>query len=166
MKTILTTLIAICTLLLISGYSKNDSKNANAGFKPMMDVYAYAFNSGNVDTLNSICNSTFTRFNGLTRVDRGLDSVKIFIKGLKTAFPDFTFSIDQEVFADEHATLLWTLTGTNTGPGRFPPTGKSFKVSGLSLFTFKDGKLESERFERDALYLMQQLGFTLTPPGK
>ena len=58
------------------------------------------------------------------------------------------------------------IAGTNTGPVYVPPTGKSFKVSGLNVGRFVNGKLAEELMEYDRLYTYQQLGFKLTPPTK
>lgn len=164
MKSILVLSLTVGTMILLTSYSDNFSKSTYASFKPVIDVYTYAINSGDVDTLNAVCNPTFTRYIGLTRIDRGLDSVKIYFNGVKTSFPDFKISIDQEIYTDNNVLLRLTLTGTNTGPGKWVPTGRSFKVPAISLLTFKNGKLEEEHFERDGLSLMQQLGFTLSPP--
>jgi predicted ester cyclase len=51
-----------------------------------------------------------------------------------------------------------------TGPGFLAPTGKSFKLSGMSLCRFKDGRLIEDKAESDGLYFMEQLGYSLVPP--
>jgi hypothetical protein len=68
-----------------------------------------------------------------------------------------------------------TARGTNTGPlvglpafGHFdqplPPTSKWALVTGMYIFTVSDGKIVSLAYEIDQVGLLQQLGWTLTPP--
>jgi predicted ester cyclase len=98
------------------------------------------------------------------------------IKAIKTAFPDFQWTIDN-MFADGNfVAVRMTARGTNTGPlvglpafGRFdqppPPTSKWTLVTGMHIFTVSDGKIVSLASEIDQLGLLQQLGWTFTPPG-
>jgi predicted ester cyclase len=62
--------------------------------------------------------------------------------------------------------VRWRISGTNAGPGEFPPTGKPFKNTGLSLYRFANGKMAEERAETDMLNFLQQLGFNVVPQGK
>jgi predicted ester cyclase len=94
---------------------------------------------------------------------------------IKTAFPDFQWTID-DMFADGNKVAVrMTARGTNTGPlvglpafGRFdqplPPTSKWTLVTGMYIFTASDGKIVSLASEIDQLGLLQQLGWTFTPP--
>jgi predicted ester cyclase len=132
----------------------------------MEDTYVHAWNTGNLDTLNAICDPQVMAYVGMTSAYRGLDSLKRFIAGARTMYPDFKVSVEEELYVGNHAVTRWTITRTNTVPGDFPPTGKSFEVSGLSLTRFMDGKLAELRIEYDRLYSMQHLGFKLTPPTK
>lgn len=48
--------------------------------------------------------------------------------GYMEAFPDLRVSVDQVLVAGDAAFWVWTLTGTNTGPGG---TGNRVRVSGI-----------------------------------
>ena len=80
-------------------------------------------------------------------------------------YPDFKVTIEEEVCVGDRAMVYWTMSGTNTGPGMYPPTGKAFKTGGLSLSRLVNGKLMEERAMYDRLDMMQQLGFQLAPPS-
>jgi len=94
---------------------------------------------------------------------------------MKTAFPDFQWTID-DLFGDgDKVAVRMTARGTNTGPlvglpafGHFdqplPPTSKVVLVTGVYLFTVSDGKIVSLAYEIDQVGLLQQLGWTITPP--
>jgi predicted ester cyclase len=99
------------------------------------------------------------------------------IKVRKTAFPDDHFTIEEMLAEGDKIAVQATIHGTNSGPmlglpafGRLevpvPPTGKS--VTGTAIFIFKvsDGKIVSYAFEFDQIGLLQQLGWTFTPPAQ
>jgi hypothetical protein len=52
------------------------------------------------------------------------------MSGFRTAYPDLKIVLSDEVYSENKAAALWTFTGTNTGPGEMPPTGKSVKIWG------------------------------------
>ncbi|MEK6756634.1 MAG: ester cyclase [Bacteroidota bacterium] len=166
MKPIVFLILLVSAGLVIGCQPPDPVREATAKLKPVEDTYVHAWNKGNLDTLNAICDPQVAAYVGMTSAYRGLDSLKRFIAGTRTMYPDFKVTVEEELYVGNHAVTRWTITGTNTVPGDFPPTGKSFKVSGLSLSRFVNGKLAEERLEYDRLYLLQQLGFKLTPPTK
>jgi predicted ester cyclase len=166
MKPIMFLILLVSVGLLIGCQPPDPVREATAKLKPAVDTYIHAWNTGNLDTLNTICDPQVVAYVGTTSAYRGLDSLKLFIAGTRTMYPDFKVTVEEELFVGNHAVTRWTITGTNTGPGYIPPTGKSFKVSGLTLSRFVNGKLAEYRQEYDRLYLLQQVGFKLTPPTK
>ena len=162
--TTLVSLLAIA-LLLFSCKARDPMQEATAQFKPILHVYVHAWSTGNLDTLNAILDPQVVRYEG-TAVVKSLDALKKVIASERTAFPDFKATIDEEYYFPDHAVLRWTVSGTNTGPGEFPPTGKPFKNTGLSLYRFANGKMVEERAETDGSNFMIQLGFRVVPPGK
>lgn len=166
MKLILFLSLFVSAGLVIGCQPPDPVREATAKLKPVVDTYVHAWNTGNLDTLNAICDPQVVTYVGITSEYRGLDSLKRFLAGMRTMYPDFKVTVEEELYVGNHAVTRWTITGTNTGPGYIPPTGKSFKVSGLSLSRFVNGKLAEERMEYDRLYTMQQLGFKLTPATK
>ena len=95
----------------------------------------------------------------------GLENVKNYLKNLFTAFPDINLTVDEMIIAGNKAVQRWTTTGTNTGPmNDMPPTGKTVTFSGVSVGHFANGKLIEIWDFYNVLDMMQQLGFTLTPP--
>lgn len=83
-----------------------------------------------------------------------------------TGFPDLKFSIDKIIPYQNKVFINWTITGTNTGMfGEFPATGKKIKVSGVTHIDFdQEGKFIYEEAFFNELSLLQQLGYSLTPP--
>ena len=122
--------------------------------------------SGNTDAINDLCIAGSAFAGGIVGQ----------IKGMKTAFPDQHFSVDTILAEGNKVAASVTIRGTNTGPlvglpafGRLEtpvaPTGKSTTGTGMYLFTVSDGKIVSFAAEIDQIGLLQQLGWTITPPA-
>jgi predicted ester cyclase len=152
--------------LMNSCRSSDSVQQSTQRLKPVVDAYVYAWNTGILDTLNTICDSTVTRYDGIAPgyEYRGLSALKNFITGYRTMFPDFKLVPEEEYYVGDRAILRWIVSGTHTGQGFLAPTGKTFKLSGISICRFMNGKLIEDKAESDALYFMEQLGYNLMPP--
>ncbi|MEK6756482.1 MAG: ester cyclase [Bacteroidota bacterium] len=82
----------------------------------------------------------------------------------RTAYPDFTITLDEVIYAKDKVAVRWTIHATNTGPGSHPPTGKAVSVPGMSILHVASGKIVDEWIASNDLYWMQQLGFEIVPP--
>lgn len=98
------------------------------------------------------------------------------MQNMRTAFPDNHFTIDDLVAEDALVAARVTVRGTNSGPlvglpafGRLeqpvPPTGRTVLATGIYIFTCESGRIASFAFELDQVGMLQQMGWTLTPPG-
>ena len=77
----------------------------------------------------------------------------------REAFPDLHFEIEELVAEGDTVVSRWTLTGTHMGPFLgIAPTGRAFRVGGMSLDHLQDGLLVSGFDGWDNLGLRQQLG--------
>jgi predicted ester cyclase len=73
--------------------------------------------------------------------------------------------LDETIHLPNAAIVRWTATGTNTGPGDIPPTGKSVRNTGMDLVRFMDGKVTETLLYFDTGDWMTQLGYTFVPPA-
>lgn len=100
----------------------------------------------------------------------GLDALKNQYTFSHTAFPDFNITYEKIIIkGDKIIWFPWTLTGTNTGHfhtplGDLPPTGKKVRISGVAIDRIVNGKVVEEWVFWNVLDMLQQLGFTITPP--
>lgn len=133
--------------------------------KPIIDKNLAIWNTGNVKDLDSILDQGFIRHESRRPDVVGVEGMGKLISGLRSSYPDFKLVFDEVIYGDNKVVVRWTVTGTNTGPGEFPPTGKSVKVWGVSLNHFANGKLTEEWIAFDNHSVMEQLGFTLAPPA-
>ena len=139
-------------------------QEATARLQPIVNAYVEVWNTGNVDTLDDIITPEFVR-HAPTGMVVGLDSLKNAIATTRTAFPDFNVTIDEAIYIGDKSVTRWTLKGTNTGPGTYPPTGKPITGTGISITRYENGKVAEEWAEFNRLTTMQQLGFTIIPPA-
>lgn len=91
-------------------------------------------------------------------------SLQNFVQSFKTGFPDSQYEINDIFGEGDKVAVDVTMRGTNTGvwTGR-PPTGKPIAVSVLYIFTVKDEKVQSLKFESNQVLFMQQLGWMPAP---
>jgi steroid delta-isomerase-like uncharacterized protein len=95
----------------------------------------------------------------------GLENVKNHLENFFNAFPDLNITVDETIVSGNKMAQRWTMTGTNTGyMGDMPPTGKNVRFSGVSIVHMVNGKAVEIWDFYNVLDMMQQLGFTLTPP--
>ena len=77
----------------------------------------------------------------------------------RTAMPDMQFAIKHMVAEADLVVVHWTAWGTNTQPGMgLPATGKPIKISGMTLFRFKAGKISEEWNAWNMLSVLKQAG--------
>lgn len=163
------TLISICFIMLFSLVLFDCSQRPNYSDKinPIVAKYLEAWNEGNLDILDTITSEDFElRINPNFEAETGRDKLKESIKGTRTAYPDFHVKINDALFISDTAVVArWTITGTNTGEGNFPPTGEKTSSNGFSVIFFSDSTLTGEWIAYSELTWIKQLGFTITPPS-
>jgi steroid delta-isomerase-like uncharacterized protein len=89
-----------------------------------------------------------------------LEEFKVRLRYSFDSFPDIYFNTLFSIADGNYVAMHWIMTGTNLGPiGGFPPTGKSIKAPGITIYHFNNGKIcgHSQVFDRTTV--MKQLGF-------
>jgi predicted ester cyclase len=88
---------------------------------------------------------------------------------LRTAFPDYQMTIDEQLAEADLVATVWTATGTHRGEwaspiGPVPPTGKAVTWTGTTTLRITEGRIaEIIGTIWDHLGLLQQLGALLAP---
>jgi steroid delta-isomerase-like uncharacterized protein len=118
------------------------------------------FGRGNLDYVDQYFERTYRGHDTLLG-EFGYDRLKQNVQLYRQAFPDLSVKIDDLVSASEKVLLRWTARGTHRGPflGR-SATGKKATVSGITVMTFRNGKISEDYTQWDALGLLQELGIT------
>lgn len=163
MSRLIITSFLLLTISIILTTGCQQQKDYSQELKPLIDKYVEVWNSGNVDELDAIMSTNFVRHAGPTSAD-GLENIKKLIAGSRTAFPDLYLVLTDEMFTENRFAAHFSFTATNTGPGQFPPTGKSVEVWGVIIAHFVNGKLTEEWVGYDNQSFLEQLGFTMVSP--
>jgi len=139
--------------------------------KAMTDRVLEIWNDGNLDLIDDIfAPEIVVKTNSSPEDIVGLEGIKNWVTSTRTAFPDFHMTFDEIIVKGYKIVTRWTSTGTNTGTlsmplGELSPTGKKIHISGLAINRVENGKAVEELVVYNVLEMLQQLGFTLTPPA-
>jgi steroid delta-isomerase-like uncharacterized protein len=94
----------------------------------------------------------------------GLEGLKNVLGGIKTAFPDIHWKIEEQIAEGDKVVTRFEWTGTHRGTFLgVPATGRSVKVWGMVIDRLERGKIKDTRIIMDALGLMMQFG-VFPPP--
>ncbi len=129
----------------------------------MTDQYVQIQSGGDLALVDKLCTPDFTlHFVGIFPPIVGIDAVKQWGVGVRTAFPDSNVKIDETIIKGDRIIYFYTFAGTNTGPGQWPPTGKKVVIKGVSIARIVEGKFAELLVYYNFAALLRQVGFTLT----
>ena len=150
------------SLLLPKCYSLTDHE---IKWLPIINEYVKYWNTGDFQNIEDILHSEFElRMTPKYESEKGIGTFKEHVTLGRTAYPDFHLTIKEIFFTEKEAAGIWEITATNTGKGSHPPTGKSVKITGMSILHFKEGKIKDEWIGSNNGYWLTQLGFKLKSP--
>jgi steroid delta-isomerase-like uncharacterized protein len=89
----------------------------------------------------------------------GLEGAKQTIAMYREAFPDTTFTIEDQLADGDKVVTRWTATGTHEGELMgMQPTGKKASITGITVDRIENGKIAEGWTNWDTLGLMQNIG--------
>jgi steroid delta-isomerase-like uncharacterized protein len=87
------------------------------------------------------------------------EALVAYVRGLFDAFPDLTFEdVEQDAVPGRPTFARWLMRGTNTGAGRWPPSGREVALPGVDVITTTDGGVSSVEGYFDRQTMFEQLG--------
>ena len=94
----------------------------------------------------------------------GPDNLRQSLQGMRAAFPDLTFTIDDTITEADKVAVKTTMRGTHQGPfaGR-PASGSSIEVGGCDVFRVQDGRIVEAWWLGDSGSLFMQIGAIAAP---
>lgn len=117
-------------------------------------LYENCFNTGNLDLVPEMIATDFVSSRG----EHGQAEFAANIAGLRKAFPDVHFVIEDIFGAADRVAVRWSFTATHSGPfAGFTATGKAVTQQGNVIYRIMDGKIAQAWVQIDRLGLMQQL---------
>jgi steroid delta-isomerase-like uncharacterized protein len=129
--------------------------------KAMVNRYfAEIMSEGNLAVIDELMSDEFIiRISSLHEPFRGKEGMKQFVTGLRTAFPDIKFTIENAIAEGNKIACQFTSISTHKAEfAGIPATGKIVKDEGTDIFTFTNGKIAEILVHENALGLMEQLG--------
>jgi steroid delta-isomerase-like uncharacterized protein len=89
----------------------------------------------------------------------GLEGLKAVLRGMRSAFPDLHWVVEEQIAEGDKVVTRFEWTGTHRGSFLgVPPTGRPVRVWGMVIDRLLDGRIKDTRIIMDALGLMAQLG--------
>jgi steroid delta-isomerase-like uncharacterized protein len=123
-----------------------------------------AFNAGDLAIVDELVAPDYVLH--FTPEVRGPEGMKQFVTEYRTAFPDYTCTIEDQVAEGDKVVTRWTVRGTHEGQLMgIPPTGKLVTMPGMVVDRLSNGRLVETWIQADALGMLQQLGVVRGPAG-
>jgi len=95
----------------------------------------------------------------------GLAGLKDVLRGMRAAFPDMHWTVEEQIAEGDRVATRFEWTGTHRGEFLgVPATGRAVRVWGVVIDRLEGGKIKDTRIIMDSLGLMLQLG--VFPPPK
>jgi predicted ester cyclase len=105
-------------------------------------VYAEGFSLGRLELLDDYLAADYVNHQPVAGVPPGLPGLKQAMRGLRAAFADLQYTVEDLITEADRVAVRATMSGTHTGPFRGqPPTGRKFTVLALAVLRFEDGKV-------------------------
>jgi steroid delta-isomerase-like uncharacterized protein len=95
----------------------------------------------------------------------GIEGAQQFAAGMRSAFPDLTCTIEDQIAEGDKVVSRWSASGTHQGETEEmgPATGNRMEITGISIERISEGKVAESWDQYDAMGMMQQLGFIPSP---
>jgi steroid delta-isomerase-like uncharacterized protein len=130
--------------------------DTTAELEAAANTFIEMWNTKNYDLLDTAMAVDFKR-QAPDQSAEGLEEMKEFVSQVHAAYPDFHIVVDESAYGENLAFTHWTVTGTHSGEGSVPATGKSVEISGITMLRFRDGMITDEIVYYDTASLQAQL---------
>ncbi|HEU5234170.1 MAG TPA: ester cyclase [Terriglobales bacterium] len=116
-------------------------------------------NTGNFSSLDEVVASDYTYFEPTIGTITGREGYRTVVGMYRSAFPDMTLTIEQQISEGDTVVTRWTARGTHEGElFGIAPTGKRVSVGGVVISRVIDGQLVEDYESYDVHGMMRQLG--------
>jgi predicted ester cyclase len=120
------------------------------------------FGQGKVDVVDEVLRSDFVCYDPNSEAGeiRGADTIKGEIEYFRTAAPDLTYTVEDQVAEGDKVVSRYRVSGTHQGEFfGVPGTGNRVEFTGIQIDRFDEsGKMVEEWPEYDLLGAMRQIG--------
>src|SRR5436305_630902 len=110
--------------------------------RAMRRIPMEVFNQWKLEVLDEVVAPDYIEHVAIPGLPSGITGLKLFVQGLRAAFPDFQYTLEEEV--GEGDRIVQRLTARATHQGEFmgiPATGKQATWPEIHIARVQDGKL-------------------------
>ena len=123
------------------------------------EKFGEAVNSGNLEMIREVVSEKVKDHDPADIQGPGAQGFIDFFSMMRSAFPDLGVEVKHMVTDEDNVSFAYTVSGTHKGEFMgVSPTGKSFKVRGMQIGRFEDGKLVERWGATNELGILKQLG--------
>jgi steroid delta-isomerase-like uncharacterized protein len=116
-------------------------------------------NARNPDAAEGIIADDFVELDPLPGQGVGRIGLQLWLAGWFAAFPDLTWTNEEQIASEEKVVTRFFWTGTHQGEFMgIPASGKAVKVNGVVIDRVVDGLMVDSRMLMNAMSMLQQLG--------
>ena len=116
-------------------------------------------NQGRLERADDLVALNFVELDPLPGQQQGREGLKDVIGGMRAAFPDIHWVVDEVVAESDKVVSRFTWAGTHRATFMgIPSTDKKVMVKGVVIDRLANGKMADSRILMDTLGLLQQLG--------
>ncbi len=117
-----------------------------------------AINAGRLDVIDEVIAESFVEHEAFPGLSPGRDGTRQMFEMFRTAFSNFTMSIEAIIAEDDLVVVRATIRGTHQGEFLgMAPTGKTIAVPFADFVRVEDGKVVEHWGVTDSGAMMQQL---------
>lgn len=117
------------------------------------------FTRGDLDLVDEIVAADYVCYDpALPEPTRGREGLKQAVRGFREAFPDLTFTVEQQIAEGSTVVTRWTARGTHLGElFGIEATGRQMIIAGIDIERIVDGEIVEDWAYWDTLGLLRQL---------
>lgn len=113
---------------------------------------------GNLDLIDELCTVDVIDHSPDGEI-HGRDELKAHMEAYRSAFGDFSATVEEAIAEGATVAMRVTLRGTHVGEFmNVAPTGNEFEVANMVFTRIEDGQIAERWVQPDMLGLLQQLG--------
>lgn len=117
-----------------------------------------AINQGDVDASGTYVADDVVELVPFPGQGPGLEGLKDVLRGLRTAFPDMHWTVDEQIAEGDQVLTRFTWTGTHEGEFLgVPASRRPVRVWGMVIDRIESNKVKETRLLMDTLALMRQI---------
>lgn len=122
-------------------------------------LFDEVLNAGNFGLLDQLIGASYMEHNPVTNQASGAAGVRDKVRGMRAAFPDLRFLLEELIGEDEIVAARYRWQGTHKGVFLgIAPTGRRVSVRGMDFYRLEDGRVIEHWDTVDEFGMLSQLG--------